>query len=158
MTALQRILSLLEPDLNSGCWLWSGALSKDGYGKITIGGRTKRVNRVKRVHRVSWELHFGPIPAGLCVCHRCDTRPCANPAHLFLGTVADNMADKAAKRRCADQRGTSNPFNKLTPDQVAEIRTLKGLVFQRDLAAKFGTCQSNISLIQRGVTWTPPPA
>lgn len=87
----------------SGCWLWTGMLTTSGYGGYTDNGK------VRVASRLSWELHEGPIPPGLCVLHRCDVRPCVNPAHLFLGTKGDNNRDCAAKGRYPEQQRTHCP-------------------------------------------------
>ena len=83
---------------SSGCWLWYGARNGNGYGVCGAGGLKWLA------HRVAWELSCGPIPEGgdyhgTCVLHRCDVPLCVNPDHLFLGTQADNMRDKAEKGR-----------------------------------------------------------
>lgn len=76
------------------CWVWNGSLfSGSPYGQVKQNGKTKQV------HRVSWELHFGAIPDGLCVCHKCDNPPCVRPDHLFLGTNHDNVMDSVMKGR-----------------------------------------------------------
>lgn len=80
-----------------GCWLWLGAKGRRGYGYLHRGGKTDR--HPIRAHRASWEIHFGAIPAGLWVLHKCDNPPCVNPNHLFLGTRKDNMDDCASKGR-----------------------------------------------------------
>ena len=84
------------------CWQWTGARDKQGYGRLSPA-----VGVFLRAHRFSWELHNGPVPEGLLVCHRCDNPECTNPNHLFLGSPQDNMDDKVRKGRwkgCASER------------------------------------------------------
>ncbi len=76
-----------------GCWLWSGPLNTWGYGAFYSNGRTLSA------HRAAWETANGPVPDGLFVLHHCDRRMCCNPAHLYLGTQADNMRDKVVRGR-----------------------------------------------------------
>jgi hypothetical protein len=77
----------------SGCWLWLGSVSAFGHGWFWTG----KVN--DWAHRWSWRLFRGEIPEGMCVLHRCDVASCVNPAHLFLGTMAENVYDMVSKGR-----------------------------------------------------------
>jgi len=79
-----------------GCWLWTGATNLQGYG---VFGRGNRAAGNVLAHRFAWELEHGPIPAGMCVLHRCDRPLCVKTAHLFLGTQQENLADMRAKHR-----------------------------------------------------------
>lgn len=103
------------------CWEWTACVhTASGYGRIQImkAGRWF----VEYAHRVSWRLHYGEIPEGLCVCHHCDNPPCVNPHHLFLGAAVDNAADRDRKGRHNAPRGEQHYKAKLTEDQVIEIR------------------------------------
>jgi len=103
-----------EPD---ECWEWMRKSFVKGYGRIRRNGRKEMV------HRISWELHFGPIPEGMMVCHHCDNRKCCNPAHLFLGTGSDNMQDMIQKGRGIqpNQQGENHSNSRLTKQDVIQI-------------------------------------
>lgn len=150
-------------DKSGECWLWKGSLFTNGYGAIRWEGRNRRA------HRVAWELVNGPIPDGLLACHTCDVPACCNPAHLFLGTHADNMADMIRKGRGGNRgkfarRGINQPphvFGErhpralLTEPQVLEIRRLwaeEGYSLRR-LAKMFQIHFMTVKFIVSRKTW-----
>ena len=98
------------PEPTTGCWLWMRHCARTGYGQVRFHGR------MWNAHRVAWTLTRGPIPDGLCVCHKCDTPACINPDHLFLGTYTDNMRDAVKKDRMA--RGDRNG-QRIHPERTA---------------------------------------
>lgn len=116
----QRILSnSTRAAIANSCWLWKGSTFPTGYGCISVTD-TNGKRRNRQAHRVSWEVYHGPIPDGMFVCHKCDTPPCVNPNHLFLGTSQENTEDKVNKGR--QSRGESHPSSKLSNEKVREIR------------------------------------
>ena len=139
-------------DKTVGCWIWTGPTDAKGYG---------RIHPSLRAHRVAYELTYGPIAAGMCVCHQCDNPPCVNPTHLFVGTRAKNNADMMMKRRAVWQhspeqrKGANNGRAVLTQSDVGAIRAryVRGKVRQVDLAREFNVSQTLVSAIVRGEVW-----
>lgn len=140
-----------------GCWEWTGSLNRSGYGAF----RTK--DRYVPASRYSWFLAHGAIPDEMCVCHRCDNPPCVNPAHLFLGTLADNAHDMIAKGRAkylqnfraCQGKGMDNPQAKLDDDKIRAIRSLhiQGLGTRR-LARQFNVGRTTIQRTLQGKMWS----
>lgn len=143
-----------DPD---GCWDWTAHLNSDGYGSLKIGERNVGA------HRVSYEIHHGPIPEGLIVRHSCDRPICVNPDHLGIGTHLDNARDRDSRAR--GSRGDKVPYEnrarganvnsaRLTEEQVKVIlqRLAQG-ERQVDIAADFGVGKALISRIATGKTW-----
>lgn len=133
------------------CWLWTGATLRFGYGVI---GRAGRGTGTMLVHRLSWELSHGAIPAGQCVLHQCDVPNCVNPEHLFLGTYADNNHDMWKKGRGGSgffgKSGRNHPRAKLTTKQISNIRRMAIIRGSSARVAKrFGVCIETVRRIVR---------
>jgi len=145
MSITERFMAKVEMDPNSGCWLWSGSCLPSGYGRIKASGSRHSVY----AHRLSYEMHVGPIPQGMFVCHACDTPSCVNPSHLWVGTCADNHADKVAKGR--QPRGEANYCAKLTEAQARYALASSESV--RQLAPVFGVSRACIHNLRAGRSW-----
>lgn len=111
--------------------------------------RVKHLGVMWTAYRLAWTLANGPIPDGLCVCHRCDRPNCIRVEHLFLGTQADNIRDKMKKGRHRGPRGERSAKSKLTDAQVRAIREryAAGGVSYASLAAEYGMSHDGIRFI-----------
>lgn len=142
---VRRFQASYTVDPVSGCWLWQGRLDADGYGRFKQG------RRLRSAHRFSYELHCGPVPAGLSVLHGCDKPACVNPDHLRPGTAKENSQDALKRDRLRRGPG-SNPrkltgqdavtlqglrwFGKLTPTQLAEVFSVSVWTIKAVLSGK----------------------
>lgn len=137
----------------AGCWLWIGGKGgQAGYGQIRLGSVVDGTRRHVYSHRLSYEMHYGPIPKGMFVLHKCDSPSCVRPDHLFLGSHSENMADMKNKGRSL--MGEKNVMAKLTLPQVRAIKTRLSLGWtQRKLAKEYGVTFQAINLIAVGKNW-----
>lgn len=159
--AVCRFWSKVGPADANGCRDWQAGRYRAGYGAFKAQGRQIKA------HRFAYELANGPIPDGLFACHRCDRPCCVAVEHIFIGTSAENTADRDAKGRTARGersgsvmhpekllRGEESPRARLTWEQVQEARArLAGGQTHRSIAARFGVARTTISAIARGEIW-----
>jgi hypothetical protein len=120
----QRFWSHVPNRPDAGCWNWNDR-DTGGYGLVWIGPKNQKI----LAHRLSWLIHFGDIPQGLCVCHHCDNKRCIRPDHLYLATIKQNNRDAWARGLCESIRnrkyyrgGEKGPGHRLTWPIVREIR------------------------------------
>jgi hypothetical protein len=130
------------------CWEWGRSKTSSGYGQLRFRGKAYSA------HRAAWEITYGEIPNGYCVCHHCDNPRCCNPTHLFLGTLYDNAHDMINKGRRKSDKGELNPMSKLTVEKVLYIRDRisKGHV-QKDIAHDLGISPIAVSNIKHKTRW-----
>jgi hypothetical protein len=147
LTLREKFLAKVCRDAASGCWLWRGMVTSDGYGVAFIAGKRQAA------HRAAWMLFCNPIPLGMAICHKCDVRACVNPDHLFVGTAADNAQDRVNKDRTP--RGERHFGHKLTAEQVGRIRIMlaEDRMFLSEIASQFGVSPGTIHGIKKGRTW-----
>lgn len=178
MSPITRFWS--KVDRSGECWTWMAHCSPSGYGQFYPGDRDQPSN--VRAHRYSYTITYGPIPDGLCVLHRCDNPPCVRPDHLFLGTNAENTADRHAKGRSArgdrsglrvhperaargirnarytmperTAHGERHGNAKLTEQQAKDILALRtsGRTGY-DVASYYGVCAATVSHIWTRRSW-----
>jgi len=141
------------------CWLWQGSCHHHGYGAFGVRSKVMRTqhDKIIQAHRLAYRLKYGPIPAGLCVCHRCDTPGCVNPRHLFLGSHGDNMRDCIRKGRLKPGLVYGEPHYRavLTENDVRAIRRkyATGRFRKTDLARKYGVSRTQITRIVSRLAW-----
>ena len=132
---------------SEGCWPWLGYKDSNGYGRLNVNGIPQLASRV------SYLLHYGDVPKGKSVCHKCDNPICVNPDHLFIGTQADNVADMHSKGR-ARKRAVSGEAHGnaiLTEDDVRQI--LRSPLSVPELAVKFNMSRTTIYGVRKRKSW-----
>lgn len=157
MTSLkweERFWSKVDKRGPDECWPWKAAISKNGYGSFGLGGKPQTASRV------AWLASYGRGAGKVMVLHKCDNRPCCNPAHLYLGDVRQNSKDMVERGRArrGPVIGSQNGNAKLTE---ADIPVIRGFIADglpnTEIARRFGVTHQMISKIRRGHFWTHVP-
>jgi hypothetical protein len=155
----ERFNQYVEPEPNTGCFIWTGALNIGGYGKFGKYISTRKMKTVA-AHRFAYEMANGAIPDGKVICHKCNNRLCVNPDHLYAGTQLANMADaiRAGTHISLNQkplRGEKHPSAKLTNEQAQEMRRLfsEGIT-KSMLARKYGVANNTVHYVITGKSYS----
>lgn len=148
-----RFWSFVDKNGPNGCWLWTGTHLPARENRLPYGRfRVYKPRVMIHAHRMAWILTHGTIPQGMSVLHHCDNPACVNPAHLFLGTHIDNMADAAKKNR--NIWGERSSFAKLTPSDVRKIRELSQNGFSnKELGRMFKIDEWHVIRIVKRISW-----
>lgn len=144
----KRFFAKVKINEETGCHEWTAHRHTFGYGGFKLNGKSYGA------HRIAWVIANGPIPEGMCICHKCDNPCCVNHEHLFLGTHSDNMADKARKGRCPkmpNQKGEKHYQHRLSKKDVLKIRSMKETY--ATIAKMYGVSKSAIQHIKTKRTW-----
>lgn len=139
----KRFEANYTPEPNSGCWLWTGTIGREGYGQIKLNGK------LWRAHRLAYELFIGEMPDGLGALHKCDNRQCVNPDHLYAGTTLQNNRDMFARGRAP--LGEAKAQAKLTEAIVRAIR--QSTEDHTTLAKRYGVSRPAVRNARIGRTW-----
>ena len=122
----------------TGCWEWTAAKDKDGYGAFLFDGK------MWRAPIASLLIHGRPVPPGMYACHKCDNPGCVNPDPLYAGTPSQTVADMIRRRR-------NNPKRKLTAQEVIAIRAASGT--HAEIASQFACSASAVAQIKARKVW-----
>ena len=142
-TFQQRLEENIERIPESGCWIFTGAILNNGYGKFRDFSMKSSL-----AHRATYNFFVGDIPNGMYVCHMCDIPSCVNPEHLFIGTPQENQDDCKSKNRQIKHTP------KLDNTDINFIRLLLSYgVSQYIVSKQFGISQSMVSTINTGKAW-----
>jgi HNH endonuclease len=140
---------IVRPGLGR-CWVWTGSVNEDGYGRIHVFD----VGHLVATHQFAYRLECGDVPDGQVVRHLCDNPPCCNPAHLVLGTVADNVRDMMERGRHVALRGSQNSQSVLNEGLVREIRAAsRAGESHSSIAYRIGVTPQCIRLVVTRKSW-----
>lgn len=151
-TAAERFAEYVMPVPESGCHIFLGQESHNGYGRFQPNGRRKVA-----AHRYAWLQERGEIPAGLMLCHKCDTPQCCNVDHLFLGTCKENKQDSVRKGRHSHgrpaseaKRKTCNPV--LTEETARQVFNAEGT--HQSIADRMGIKRQLVTKVKAKKIWS----